>query len=58
MSVVSLIATCIPAALAVGGGLYKLGSGLVAMSGAVRQLVKLGEDHEARIKALENSHNG
>lgn len=55
MSVAGLILAAIPAAAALGGGLWKLGSGLVAMSAAVKSLVKLGIDHEERISALERA---
>lgn len=44
----------IAAAGIVGTGLYRAGSGLVAMSSTVRYLVKFHEDHELRIRALEH----
>ena len=58
MSVAGLILAAIPAAAALGTGMWKLGSGLFAMSAAVRSLVKLGEDHEKRILALEHPAGG
>lgn len=53
MSWLAIAASVIPAAITLGGGLYKLGSGLMAMATTVKELVAYHEDHEARIKNLE-----
>lgn len=55
MSLAAELVSIIPAALALGGGLYKLGSGLVAMAQTVKELVAYHEDHERRIQALETT---
>lgn len=53
MSLAAQIASIVAGATALGGGLYKLGTGLVAMSEAVKHLTGLAADHEDRLRALE-----
>lgn len=55
MSLLVTLASLVPAALALGGGLYKLGSGLLAMAQTVKDLVAYHEDHERRLQVLETA---
>jgi hypothetical protein len=55
MTWVDLILSAIPAAAAVGAGLWKVGHGMIAVSRAMRLLVVLAEDHEKRLSALEKT---
>lgn len=61
MNLASTIASIISAAAIIGGGMYKLGSGFIAMSTAIKSLTSLTgaqgtelASHDARLAALEN----
>lgn len=53
MSIAAEIASIVAGAAALGGGLYKVGTGFIAMAQAIKSLTALTADHEDRIRALE-----